>query len=75
MNERNTVINEIIDRVAEVEDKPPESLPPLAKTIDPDALEVLASDANRIEFTYLGYSVVVAGEEIQVHNTEGDDKT
>ncbi|MFC7074299.1 HalOD1 output domain-containing protein [Halovenus rubra] len=75
MSERNTVINEVIDRVAELENKHSESLPPLAKTIDPDALEVLASDVDRIEFTYLGYCVVVTGEEIQVNEINGDNKT
>ncbi|WP_134670450.1 HalOD1 output domain-containing protein [Halorussus marinus] len=74
MTERDSIIYEIIDHVAKREGKRAENLPALTKTIDPDALKILASDAERIEFTYLGYHVVVAGEDVQVHNTESDDE-
>lgn len=56
--------------VADVENCPPLEPPPLAETVDPDALDTLLLDSdgsNRISFDYCGYDVTVTPDEIRVH--------
>lgn len=59
------VVSEIIERIAEIEGSDPLDLtPPLAESIDPDALEKLVGSADEtveIKFAYYGYTVTVYG--------------
>jgi hypothetical protein len=57
--------------VAMAKDCSPLELPPLAETIDPDALDaLLAGSTARISFRYCGYEVVATGDEIQVQTVD-----
>lgn len=57
------VIVDVVTEVAKREGVEPTDLPPLARTIDPDALATIVSSAEdrtvRVEFTYEGYDVTV----------------
>lgn len=64
-----SVSHAVVTAVADLIDEDPNSLDPLFKTIDPDALERLFSSAHasggsaeRIEFTYSGCDVVVSAD-------------
>lgn len=64
------VINEIVNRIAEVEDADPLKLtPPLYEVIDPDALGRILGPTptagrmdGQVTFSYKGYEVVVDGD-------------
>ncbi|SEQ84975.1 hypothetical protein SAMN04489841_2517 [Natrinema salaciae] len=46
-------------------------LPPLYRTLDPDALDSLTeSDGVRIDFSYLGYDVTVDSDEIRIEPSQ-----
>lgn len=55
--------------VAAVDDRSPLDLPPLARTVDPDALDALLADESgtrEITFEYAEYLVTAAPDEIEV---------
>jgi hypothetical protein len=59
----------VVLSVAAIENAKPTELPPLASTIDPDALDSLFADGvtGRISFTYAGYDVTIhAGERLEI---------
>lgn len=63
--ERTT--HEIVTRVAEQEGIQRTELPPLAESIDPDALETLVdSGVDYIEFEYCKHRVVIKQAEVTV---------
>ncbi|WP_324760883.1 HalOD1 output domain-containing protein [Haloarcula sp. GH36] len=64
MNTLQDPISQIVDAVAEAEGVEPVALdPPLAKIVDPDALETLIEDSAtsnlEIQFAYRGHDIVV----------------
>lgn len=60
--------------VAAVDDSTPDALPPLAKTINPDALNAVVESAQtnlrQVVFRYSDYEVTVTTEEICVEAHE-----
>ncbi|WP_243645198.1 HalOD1 output domain-containing protein [Natrarchaeobius chitinivorans] len=63
----------IIQRIAEKEGTDVEELPPLAETIDPDALDAVADTAEVIEFAYFDYWIEIHGSTMDIHDM--DDPT
>lgn len=56
----------IVSRVGELEETDPLDLPPLAETVDVDALERAIDSVDgpfRVQFTYCGYTVTFTGED------------
>lgn len=69
--ERDGVVFEVVTEIAAREGVSPTELPPLARTIDPDALSTLVDSrpdrAVTVEFSYCGYDVTVeSGDSISV---------
>lgn len=58
------VSTNIVMSVAAVEESEPTELPPLASSVDPDALDDLFGDGvcGRVSFSYAGYEVTIRGE-------------
>lgn len=60
------VVFDVVNEVAARESVDPTELPPLAGTVDPDALSRLVDSGSdrsiRVEFTYRGYDVTVSGD-------------
>lgn len=57
-----SIVTAVVRAVATAEGRPTESLPPLANSINPDALTVCIADSNtdgHIAFDYSGHRVVV----------------
>jgi len=70
-----TVSTKVVQEVAAVTNREATQLPPLYDTIDPEALDVIASSGGgdkapvMIRFTYAGSRIVVSGtEEITVES-------
>lgn len=66
------VIFDIVTEIATREGVEPTDLPPLARTVDPDALSTLVDPGSdrsvSVEFTYQGYEVrVEPGGSVHVH--------
>lgn len=60
------IASTIVSRVGELEQRDPLELPPLAETIDVDALERAIDSVDgpfSIQFTYCGYTVTFTGED------------
>ena len=59
----------IVDAVAAVENRQPTALPPLAGTIDTDALAALVASADElcVTFDYAGYRVVATTETVELY--------
>lgn len=78
--EETTVSEEVISAVAAAKGTDPLDLDPLNDVLDPDALDSLCGDEtgrsrspDRIEFTYSGCEVVVAGDgSVSVSTTPED---
>lgn len=68
--ERSELVStNVVLSVAAIENAEPTELPPLASTVDPDALDSLFADgvSGRISFSYAGYDVTVhAGERLEI---------
>ncbi|WP_363464448.1 HalOD1 output domain-containing protein [Halogeometricum borinquense] len=64
--ESELISTNIVLTVAAIEETEPTELPPLATTIDPDALDNLFTEdsSGRVTFSYTGY-------EITIHNDGG----
>lgn len=63
--DNDTLCVSIAETVATAAGTTPEALPPLYDTIDTEALaEVVASldDDGTVEFSYLGYRIIVSGD-------------
>ncbi|WP_205596774.1 HalOD1 output domain-containing protein [Halostella salina] len=56
----------VVRAVAEVDGVDETELPTLQDAVDADALDDIAEDGVRVEFTYAGHDVVVVGEEVRV---------
>ncbi|WP_245757965.1 HalOD1 output domain-containing protein [Natronobacterium haloterrestre] len=64
--EEDTPVYAVVSAVADVTGDDPCDLPPLARVIDPDALNALfssdsASEDTVVRFQYVGHTVVVTG--------------
>lgn len=71
--DNDSVTYDIVDAIAAVVDRDPEALPPLYGSIDPDALETLATAGTvRVTFTYCGYEVTVDGDSVAVEEASPD---
>lgn len=75
----DTPVYAVVSAVADVTGDDPCDLPPLARVIDPDALNaILASDSASedtvVRFQYAGHTVVVTGEGNVEVSTEGDEE-
>lgn len=59
---------EIVNAVAATAGKQASELPPLADTVDPDALNGLLSGESQacVSFTYCGHYVIADGNEVSV---------
>lgn len=57
------VSTNVVLSVAAIEGKAPTDLPPLAMSVDPDALDDLFADdvRGRLSFSYAGYEVTIRG--------------
>ncbi|MCU4742984.1 hypothetical protein OB955_18365 [Halobacteria archaeon AArc-m2/3/4] len=70
----NTPVYAVVTAVAEARDADPVELPPLADSINPDALNDLflsrgETTVGQVDFQYLGYRVVVHGNgSVTVHS-------
>lgn len=60
--DEETAVEAVVTVAASLENRPPSELPPIARAIDPDALNELASRSAALEsisFRYAGYDVTV----------------
>lgn len=68
---KGDVIVDVVTKIANREDVSPTDLPPLSRSIDPDALDSLVdspgSDTVSISFTYCGYDVTIDSSGVTVH--------
>ncbi|WP_336022479.1 HalOD1 output domain-containing protein [Halobellus salinisoli] len=60
----------IVRRTSEVAGTDPGELPPLYESIDPDALETVASNSESVVFTYAGCNIVIKGGDVSVEPIE-----
>lgn len=62
-----SLVESIVRTVGAMEGKDPVEIPPLAETVDPDALarvwQSVSGSAARIAFEYADYTIVVNGDE------------
>ncbi|AFZ74026.1 HalOD1 output domain-containing protein [Natronobacterium gregoryi] len=63
----NTPVYAVVSTVADATESAPCDLPPLARVIDPDALNALFASGSTtgdttVQFQYVGHTVVVTGE-------------
>ena len=65
VSDHNRVVFAILREVAKKENCDELDLPPLYDTIDPSALNTLAT-AGKIQFNYLGYEIIVENGEVDV---------
>lgn len=76
-SDRNDVVSTIISAIAEVEDVPPEALPPIGAVVDVGALERFLGSSRgdaRAEFRYRGRKIGVAAEgRVTVSEPADDD--
>lgn len=72
--DETTPVYAVVTAVASVTGEDPCDLPPLARTVDPDALNVLLSsaavaDETTVQFEYAGQTVVVRGSgEVELYD-------
>ncbi|WP_134670421.1 HalOD1 output domain-containing protein [Halorussus marinus] len=60
-------MDEIITQAAAKTGRDVEELPPLHETIDADALETIADDVLRLEFEYVGVTIVIQHGTVRLH--------
>lgn len=65
----------VVEAVAEESGTPPDELPPLYDTVDPERLDAIVGGAEddphrRVEFTYSGFHVTVEGSDVTVSSVD-----
>jgi hypothetical protein len=64
----DSLLEDILEPIAQREGVAMTDLPPLYETIDPEALEDVATSTTHIEFTYCGYLIHVVGDDITINS-------
>lgn len=63
----------VVEAVSAADDVSSFDLEPIAETLDPDALDQLLQGADsdiRVEFSYVGYQVVLTESHVELHSNQ-----
>jgi hypothetical protein len=75
-DEPERISQEVVSVVSAVDDTDPLDLPPLAETVDPDALDALFDHENdadrRLTFYYYSYRITVTADGIRIQESPNE---